>query len=132
MVSNGRPVPIDPSTVDQNTPLRLSDAAKIAFPFGGMTSSGLRREAKRGNLEIERIAGKDFTTFAAIAAMREKCRIRPEPKATKARRPGPPERVDLEIARAATPLTLERLGKPSAPNWPPSAGRRKPARPGPA
>ena len=42
-----------------------------------MTASGLRREAARGRLTIERIAGKDFTTLAAIANMREKCRARP-------------------------------------------------------
>ena len=30
--------------IDLDTPLRLRDAVKIAFPFGGMTVSGLRRE----------------------------------------------------------------------------------------
>ena len=52
--------------IGPDTPLRLREAAQIAFPNGGMTESGLRREAKRGNLTIERIAGKDFTTLAAI------------------------------------------------------------------
>jgi hypothetical protein len=60
--------------IGPDTPLRLREAAQIAFPNGGMTESGLRREAKRGNLTIERIAGKDFTTLAAIKRMRELCR----------------------------------------------------------
>ena len=41
-----------------------------------MTFSGLRREASRGRLAIMRIAGKDFTTLAAIQEMMEKCRVR--------------------------------------------------------
>jgi integrase len=36
--------------VAHDAPLRLADAAKIAFPAGGMTASGLRREAARGRL----------------------------------------------------------------------------------
>src|SRR6516225_3445966 len=58
-----------------DTPLRLDAAAKIAFPDGGMTAAGLRREAKRGRLVIERVAGKDFTTLGHIARMRELCRV---------------------------------------------------------
>jgi hypothetical protein len=40
-----------------------------------MTVSGLRREAARGRLCIERIAGKDFTTLQSIDDMRELCRV---------------------------------------------------------
>jgi hypothetical protein len=57
------------------TPLRLAMAAELAFPGGGMTASGLRKEAARGRLVIERIAGKDYTTLAAIDRMRELCRV---------------------------------------------------------
>src|SRR5262245_27645472 len=60
--------------IGPNTPLRLKRAAQIAFPDGGMTASGLRREAKRGRLVIERIANKDFVTLRAIEEMRAKCR----------------------------------------------------------
>jgi hypothetical protein len=70
-------VPVLPQEVGLNDPLRLDVAAAIAFPGGAMTASGLRREAGRGRLVIERIAGKDFTTLAAIATMREKCRAQP-------------------------------------------------------
>jgi hypothetical protein len=57
------------------TPLRLSVAAAIAFPDGSMTAAGLRREAKRGRLIVERVAGKDYTTLASIEKMRELCRL---------------------------------------------------------
>src|SRR5690348_2032428 len=59
----------------KTAPLRLAKAAAIAFPDGSMTASGLRAEARRGNLVIERIAGKDFTTLDEIEHMRKKCRI---------------------------------------------------------
>ncbi len=49
--------------LDPTAPLRLSVAAAIAFPDGSMSASGLRREAARGRLVIERIAGKDYTTL---------------------------------------------------------------------
>ena len=60
--------------ITPNTPLRLADAVKIAFPMGGMTVSGLRRERDRNRLVIEKIAGKEFTTLAHIERMRELCR----------------------------------------------------------
>src|SRR5882724_2054642 len=57
------------------TPLRLSVAAAIAFPDGSMTAAGLRREAKRGRLIVERVAGKDYTTLGNIERMRTLCRV---------------------------------------------------------
>jgi hypothetical protein len=60
--------------VGLDTPLRLEQAVKVAFPFGGMTVSGLRKERDRGNLCIEKIAGKEFTTLRNIEEMRVKCR----------------------------------------------------------
>ena len=63
--------------IDPDTPLRLKTAVEVAFPFGGMTVSGLRREAKKGHLAIEEIAGKQFTTLRHIQEMREKCRDNP-------------------------------------------------------
>ena len=65
--------------VDNDAPLRLTRAAEIAFPDGSMTASGLRKEAAKGRLVIERIANKDYTTLAAIADMRAACR-NPVPK----------------------------------------------------
>jgi hypothetical protein len=65
----------DLSLIDDHTPLRLDDAVALAFPHGGMTVSGLRREASRGRLKISRIAGKDFITLAAIKEMISQCRV---------------------------------------------------------
>jgi hypothetical protein len=62
------------SEITPNTPLRLADAVKMAFPMGGMTVAGLRRERDRNRLIIEKIAGKEFTTLAHIERMRELCR----------------------------------------------------------
>jgi hypothetical protein len=61
--------------IADDEPIRLSVAAALAFPDGSMTASGLRREAARGRLTIERIAGKDFTTLRAINEMRKQCRV---------------------------------------------------------
>lgn len=56
-------------------PIRLAVAAAAAFPDGSMSASGLRREAAKGRLAIERIAGRDYTTLQAIQQMRTKCRV---------------------------------------------------------
>src|SRR6266403_1489429 len=78
--------------VAPDAPLRLSIAAKLAFPDGSMTVSGLRREADRGRLRIERIAGKDFTTLEEIKRMRELCRVQAkEPGCTNEKRDTPME-----------------------------------------
>jgi hypothetical protein len=63
-----------PNGITLDTPLRLADAVRFGFPAGGMTVSGLRREINRGRLDVELIAGKQFTTLANIERMREKCR----------------------------------------------------------
>ncbi|CCD95759.1 conserved hypothetical protein [Bradyrhizobium sp. ORS 375] len=103
-----------------DTPLRLTDAVKIAFPLGGMTVAGLRRERDRNRLVIERIAGKEFTTLAHIERMRELCRdeareldssSRP-PAATSAERlpivrPGSSETTDGTSAQAALRMRLQ-------------------------
>jgi hypothetical protein len=68
----------EPDKVKPDTPLRLDVAATLAYPDGSMTASGLRKEAGRGRLVIERIAGKDYTTLRAISEMREKCRVNPK------------------------------------------------------
>ena len=51
---------------------------RLAFPAGGITVAGLRREIAKGRLEVELIAGKLFTTLGAIAQMRERCRVIPK------------------------------------------------------
>ena len=81
-----------------DTPLRLAQAAAAAFPGGGMTARGLRREAARGRLVIERVAGKDYTTLAAIKRMRELCRV-----AVKVRDSGCAAPAATGAAASATP-----------------------------
>jgi hypothetical protein len=46
------PAAVDARSIDRDAPLRLADAAALAYPFGGMTASGLRKEAARGDLAI--------------------------------------------------------------------------------
>lgn len=61
-----RPIPLE-GDLRADTPLRLSVAASIAFPDGSMSASGLRREAARGRLVIERIGGTDYRTVVTCS-----------------------------------------------------------------
>jgi len=111
-----------PSQPGLDTPLRLKDAIKLAFPFGGMTVSGLRKERERGNIRFERLANKDFVTLRAINDMRELCRdqqrtpdcgLSPKSAARMGSSPGG-QRGSLEMdrvrsARAALELTARGL-----------------------
>ncbi len=54
----------------------LAEAARLFFG-GRLTKSALRTEAKRGNLEIFRIANRDFVTKSAIQRMIQRCAVRP-------------------------------------------------------
>lgn len=83
--------------IGPDTPLRLAIAVQLAFPAGGMTVHGLRREIARGTLEVEVIAGKQFTTLAAIQIMRQKCR---SPQKISA----PPTPKPIGTTRASSPL----------------------------
>lgn len=78
-----------------DTPLRLRDAVKEAFPAGGVTVAALRREIARGRLEAELIAGKHFVTLAAIARMRELCRTPAKPQ-TEGIGPSQPSKIQCK------------------------------------
>ena len=80
----------DPSTIGLDTPLRLDVAAALAFPGGGITASGLRQEAFKGRLRLERIANKDFVTLRAIEDMRKQCAVSNHPTSS-GENPGPPK-----------------------------------------
>src|SRR5262245_47486252 len=108
--------------IADDTPLRLGLAAALAFPDGSMSASGLRREAARGRLAIERIAGKDYTTLRAIQHMRERCRVEARvpdfgsnPRSTtqaassSVTRPGSSEMERVRSARAALERTARGL-----------------------
>ncbi|SFU39048.1 hypothetical protein SAMN02799631_00399 [Methylobacterium sp. 174MFSha1.1] len=66
-----------PSRTDitDDTPLRLEAAAALGWPAGGMTVAALRREIASGRLAAEFLAGKHWTTLAAIRELRERCRV---------------------------------------------------------
>jgi hypothetical protein len=109
---------------DPEAPLRLKVAAAVAFPDGSMTASGLRREAARGRLVVERIAGKDYTTLTAIEEMRTKCRRLNNPPICGSGQPGqsaPPSGLSstsdatsaLAAARATTKALKERSKRTS-------------------
>lgn len=72
---------------ETDTPLRLADAARIAFPDGGMTAAGLRRERDRGRLEVWKVAGKEYVTLAAIQRMLDRCRQGPKESASTSGQP---------------------------------------------
>ena len=117
----GPPVTANDS-IDLDTPVRLDDAVRLFFPYGGMTVSGLRREAQRGRLIVEKIANKQFTTRRAIEGMRELCRVKVgglifggEKSAAKAARLSPKERGLLSTMVITTPqdALLARIAKHS-------------------
>ena len=83
--------------VDRHTPLRLDVAAALAYPDGSMTSSGLRNESRKGRLVIERTAGRDYTTLAAIEKMRQLCRQMPRDHVYGSETPGETDRVKSHI-----------------------------------
>lgn len=62
--------------ITADTPLRLSTAAELAFPGGGMKAVGLRKERDAGRLETWFVAGKEYTSLSAIEEMLKQCRAR--------------------------------------------------------
>ncbi|MPZ39786.1 MAG: excisionase [Rhizobiales bacterium] len=110
--------------ITRDTPLRLEDAIKIAFPSGGMTVSGLRRERDRNRLIVEKIAGKEFTTLAHIERMRELCRVEAKvpgsnferrdetrPEISRTKRPGVSATTIATSAQAALQMKLQPRSK---------------------
>ena len=100
---------IDLSRISDDTPLRLAIAADLAFPDGSMKASSLRYEAARGRLVIERIAGKDYTTLANIARMRELCRLQPKEPGSTSERPKATERPSGSSETGSTSRALDAL-----------------------
>src|SRR5215217_7992892 len=108
-------------TFGKDTPMRLSKAARLAFPDGSVTATALRKEAKRGRLVIERIAGRDFTTMQHIEEMRKKCRVEPKaPAFTSGNGSGLQDRGSgsssteaFKSARAAAKMTALKLKRRS-------------------
>jgi hypothetical protein len=93
--------------IGPDTPLRLKMAVKVAFPLGGMTLSGLRSEAKKGNLAIEVIAGKQFTTLKAIPEIGKNAAPKQRPKALATASQKRQERKDHRTKRVGHPGRLD-------------------------
>lgn len=117
--------------IAKDAPLRLAIAAELAFPMGGMTAAGLRKEAVRGNLAIERIAGKDYTTLGAIESMRERCRRETRAPDSGSGQPGAvkepsgsSETEANDLALASAKLSMEKLKQGSLRGSPKSTSRR--------
>lgn len=123
--------------ITDQTPLRLERALEVAFPEGGMTVSGLRKERDRGTLVVVMIAGKEFTTLADIREMMTRCRERQKDQgSTPSRNGGTPRRAksssnpsgsyetdQLSAARASALQIAERLQrKPKTPSGDTSQG----------
>jgi hypothetical protein len=79
-----------PETITPDTPLRLDVAARLAFPGGGMTESGLRNEIAKGNLRAELIANKLFTTLTNIEEMRNRCAVPTKARESSSETPADP------------------------------------------
>jgi hypothetical protein len=120
----------EPERISADAPLRLALAAKIAFPDGSMTASGLRREVAKGRLTIDRVASKDYTCLREIEKMRTQCRIQPrapdcgsgQPEGKK-KPSGSSETGSDKSALAAALMTAKRLSKSSAPISPANTAR---------
>src|ERR1700730_2006352 len=130
-----RPLP-QLAQIKPDTPLRLYVAAAVAYPDGSMTASGLRKEAGRGRLVIERVAGKDYTTLANIQQMREVCRVKPRDHGYSSAEVGPatgtpigsfstPSTAGTKKALAAALTIVEGLSGRSPPTLPASTSRRQ-------
>ena len=70
------------SAITDDTPLRLEVAARLAFPDGSMSASGLRKERERGRLVTMMIARKEYTTLSHIERMKELCLSHPRARAS--------------------------------------------------
>jgi len=84
--------------ISDETPLRLNRAAELGFPDGSMTEAGLRNEAAKGRLTVERVAGKTYTTLGDIKRMRQLCRV-------EARVPGSNLEQNAEMGPAKSHIT---------------------------
>jgi hypothetical protein len=107
----------------------LREACAEFFGDDGPSVSALRTEAKKGNLELIRIAGKDYITAAAISAMVKKCRIQRNPQGSISgnAKAESPHGLSLAERRKSAQLALstitQELKKPSRNGLPTTKGR---------
>lgn len=65
----------------EDDPITLEEACKVVFR-GMVSPRTLREQARVGNLAVEKIGGRLFTTLSDIGAMREKCRVNRKDRAS--------------------------------------------------
>ena len=56
-------------------PITLAEAVALFFPEGPLTINSFRKAAKRGDLAVRRLLGKDFTTPRAVREMTKPCQV---------------------------------------------------------
>jgi hypothetical protein len=96
---------IVPSNMDKDKALRISIAAAIAYPDKSMTVSSLRKERNAGRLETWIMAGKEFTSLAAIEEMERQCRVQRRVPASTSSPPATTPMAGLLIAPAGSSAT---------------------------
>lgn len=111
----------------------LKDAAAHIDPSGTLTDTSLRTEARRGNLDLRRVAGKDFVTEADLQGMIERC-LHHESRLACGSESGQGDQTPISSStggsstqQAAAQMTAKGLKKLS-PTTSPESGKR-PARP---
>jgi hypothetical protein len=127
-----------PDNIEPDKPLPLEMAARVAFPDGSMTASGLRNEIKKGNLQASKVAGRIWTTLSNIKRMMERCQITEADDAARVRNStsanpsdpaassdgssstAPPAASASREAQAHLSQIVQRLRKPSPPTSPKS------------
>lgn len=84
----------------------------------GYPASGLRTEARKGRLDLIRVAGKDYVTAEAIREMERKCRVTPKEPTSDSRSeptdrhpPGSSSTADASAALASAVTALKKLKK---------------------
>ena len=88
----------------------LAEAARLFFD-GRLTKSSLRTEAAKGNLEIIRIANKDFVTRAGVRRMIEKCRVAKHQPAYGSEKTPEPGSSRMEVSVSAQDALAIKLKK---------------------
>ncbi|MCZ7856053.1 hypothetical protein O9X81_05455 [Agrobacterium salinitolerans] len=106
-----------PEQVSDDEPIPLAEAAVLFFR-GRLTKSALRTEARKGNLEIIRIANKDFVTRNGINRMIEKCREnarRPDSGSDQTQEHGSSKTAPIASAQNALSTILQQRKQSSQP-----------------
>ncbi len=97
-----------PAEIGDDDPIPLAEACRI-FLGGHLTKSSSRTEHRKGNLEIIRIANKDFVTRNGIKRMIEKCTDKgPEPREMRKTTPRAPQMTAQEAAKLKLRLLREK------------------------